>query len=319
MDKRLVLWSLVIIIVTALIVLFLLLVFIKTYTPRNIPKLTARLGKIDSSLVEDDYISLEKSRLIEMKQDAKIGRTHSRKHSIVFSCILQDGIDYATSIARMISLGKEFQEMHILVAKKVDKSTPDLDRLDFVTCIEFPQDYEIETKSSTDPDRSFAIAAIRNQLLELALEQFRHYDYYCVFSTTLDSYFCEDAFFSNFSFTGWHAIFCNGLIKRIVSEDYVDYTVANPEFMIIDEEEFCSITSKRFKLKISETMQPLPRDTGMIRMRSAFGGCTVYPLRCLQNCRYDGRFYDHLSLHKSMYSQGYDRMFLNTDWIVFYF
>ncbi len=272
---------------------------------------------------------MEKKDIDEFKRKVRLGKVHAKNHSIVFATILSKK-NYLSSVSKVSELGREFSKCRVIVAVELGRKTDDLERFTNVEIVHYKHDKNLEELSYSSPKRNKQIAMIRNMILEYCLEHYRSYDYYCVFDSKLTGQFSNDGFFECFSYSDWHAIACNGLIKKVANDTQFEYIYPDVENYVEKGEDFIQITSSDFRKRIAQIMPPFEIDQNMKRVNSAFGGCIIYPLRILNNCRfvhifdfnmyrYSSYFYDHSSLHRSMHENDLSKIYVNPKWIVYHY
>jgi len=308
--------STIIIIWSVGITVFVIFIIIIVIVLINKKEDTIDLLSKDSKIDLDQIDKLDKKDKSEFERKIRLGKIHAKNHSIIFSTIIGKN-EYKNSIKRMKELGNSFKNFKIIVAVEQNTNVDDLKKLECVQILEYKSECNYTNYSYTSEKRCKAISIIRNMILEYCLEKYREFDYYCVFDSELSGMFSREGFFECFSFSGWNAMACNGLLKKVANDRQFEYIYHDIENFVSKNEDFIQVNSKDFKNKIGSIMNPIKISKKIKKVNSAFGGCIIYPLKCLNNCRYSSYFFDHSSLHYSMIFNNLDKIFINPRWIVY--
>jgi hypothetical protein len=187
-----------------------------------------------------------------------------------------------------------------------------------VVILNYDPDLEFRHLSKLSDERSRNLSEIRNSMLTHATEHYRSHDYYCVFYSGLLGPFDRDGFFGSLSRTGWHAITCNGIDKKIANDNEFEYVATGLDYYIPIGEDIPKVGTKEYKERVYSMtpFHPPFSSSNWIKVRSAFGGCMIYRLRQLNNCKYSADYYDHVSLHWWMNNINLSNIYINPNWMV---
>lgn len=315
-----IIWSISVTVIVALVVVVVTALLVKSKNKKRMMGVMRSVTELDDSIPRDDFKQYGKLDIGEFKRKARLGRAHARKNKIIFSTIIETD-NYIQSIARMYSIGKQFSSFVILVCKSSNMTLKELEGHSEIVILNYDPDLEYRHLSKMSEERSRNLSEIRNSILIHATENYRSYEYYCVFYSGLAGPFDRDGFFGSLSKSGWIAVTCNGIDKKIANDKEFEYVARGLEYYVPIDESIPKVGSKEYKEKIFPNIpfyQPFPLASQMMRVRSAFGGCIIYRLRQLNNCKYSEEYYDHVSLHWWMIQSKLSKIYINPNWLVFH-
>ncbi len=220
------------------------------------------------------------------------------------------------TMLRMELLGRTFADYRIVIFENdsIDQTVPLL-----VEWAASNSRVEIVSESLGAPpsrpircsDRADRMAYYRRQCQTTIREKYSDAEYVGLIDTDVEGGWSPDGVASTFSQDGWDFVGSNGLIYK--RRGFQANAIAHYDaWAYRDDTNFTPLSTKyvnRLRHNRGEPMVPLP---------SCFGGLGFYRMKAYLAGVYEGGDIEHVSFHRSMREQGYDRTFLNPDQIVVY-
>ena len=187
------------------------------------------------------------------------------------------------------------------------------------------------THGSHSNKRFHIMAYWRNKYLEECKKpEYDAFDYVCVLDldhtvgTTVSA--LRTCFETN---TDWDMISANGRNARYLTPELSLVMYALNDYYY-DRVAFRDMNYQRIKghapMKTKEDRQDAslkipffdPKKPGLIPITSAFGGMCVYRKKALTSAKYDGYDCEHICLHDKMIDQGFTKMFIHPNFILWH-
>lgn len=159
-------------------------------------------------------------------------------------------------------------------------------------------------------ERAAQLAELRNCYLDYLQRLDFAPDFVVVVDADLPRGVSPEGFSSSFGYEDWDLMASNGIMGLNEEGEggprFFD-AWAFREHSLTEPRSFEQINSLHFR----PGMPPFP-------VRSAFGGLAIYRSEALRTIRYAGDDCEHVTLHRAMRDDGYDRLFLNPSSVVLY-
>jgi hypothetical protein len=220
------------------------------------------------------------------------------------------------TMLRMELLGRTFSDYRILIYENdsIDRTVDILAAWSRAN----PR-VEIVTESFGAPpsrpvrclNRADRMAFYRGRCQARIRERYADTDYVALIDTDVAGGWSPDGVASTFGHDGWDFVGSNGLIYKRKGWD-ANATAHYDAWAFRTDEAFSPLTTKyvnHLEFTRGQPLVPLP---------SCFGGLGFYRMEAYLAGTYEGGDIEHVSMHRSMREQGYDKMFLNPSQIVVY-
>lgn len=164
------------------------------------------------------------------------------------------------------------------------------------------------------------MAAFRNTYLETIKRYFNHYDYTMVVDIDMQGPWSLNGIMNSIGHDDWDAICAYGLMTLIGSwgtilmmYDALAYVGQHDE----TQATMSPFDLMRHYLRINfwDTFG-INECTGLVPVKSCFGGIALYKMEALHNAWYGGGICEHITLHEQMAHNGHGKIFMNPALII---
>lgn len=259
----------------------------------------------------------------------QIGKERMRNQTVVIAGLARNcAKNLPATIERIELTGKAFKDYRVVIFENDSADgTRDVikawaahnNRVILLDCTNAP-----DCKFGHQPLYNFGLmgtgriskmAAFRNTYLELIKQYFSSYDYLMVVDIDLQGPWSLNGVMNSIGHDNWDAICAYGLMTLIGTWGTV--------FMMYDALAYVGKQDET-----GPTMSPFDlmrhylrinfwdtfgvnECTGLVPVKSGFGGLAIYKMPAIQNAWYSGGICEHIAFHEHMAHNGYDKIFMN--------
>jgi hypothetical protein len=264
-------------------------------------------------------------------QTKEKGVTKMKKSKIVFSGLCRNVEEHIDkNIQLLLESGSYYEDYRVVIFENdsTDRSreiikvwTQKNAKIELIECEEVPNcQYKKERFFGLSRKRQDDMVFYRNKCLNYIKEKYSDYDYLLMVDLDMVGYYSIEGLIHSMSFDDWDAIFVNGrkpflLLSGIISQMYdslafVDYSE--------DINQRYQTLSNNFQGFFSSSKMQFIRGTNLYRVKSAFNGAGLYKMSSILPVEYVKDWScEHIGLHHQMIQQGFDKLYINPNWLLF--
>lgn len=160
----------------------------------------------------------------------------------------------------------------------------------------------------------------RNKCLNYIKEKYSNYDYLLLVDLDMVGYYSIEGLIHSMSFDNWDAIFVNGRKPSLFAFGIVSQMYDSLAF--VDEEEdintrYQTLSNQSQSFQSSCKMQ-LISGNKLHKVKSAFNGAGLYKISSIVPFEYVNDWScEHIGLHSQMIQNGFDKLYINPNWLLF--
>lgn len=157
----------------------------------------------------------------------------------------------------------------------------------------------------------------RNKCLNYIKENYSNYDYLLLVDLDMVGYYSIEGLIHSMSFDDWDAIFVNGRKPSLFALGIVSQMYDSLAFVDHDEDINTRYQAISNQFKSSCRMQLISRNK-LHKVKSAFNGAGLYKMSSILPFEYvNGWSCEHIGLHNQMIQNGFDKLYINPNWLLF--
>jgi glycosyltransferase involved in cell wall biosynthesis len=239
----------------------------------------------------------------------------------------EDYID--KNIQLLLETGSYYQDHRIVIFENdsTDRSREIIkdwskrnSKIDLIDC-EVPNcRYNKKRENGLSRNRQDNMVFYRNKCLAYIKQKYSDYDYLLLVDFDMVGYYSIEGLIHSMSFDNWDAIFVNGRTPYVLLSGLVSHMYDSLSFVDHSEDiktRYQTI-SNSFTQFISSMKMMFISGKQLYKVKSAFNGSGLYRMSSILPFEYVKDWScEHIGLHYQMIDKGYDKLYINPNWLLF--
>lgn len=160
----------------------------------------------------------------------------------------------------------------------------------------------------------------RNKCLDYIKQKYSDYEYLLIVDLDMVGYYSIEGLIHSMSFDDWDAIFVNGRKPYELLNGFTTYMYDSLAFVDHNENiktRYQTLSDMLTQIKSSWKMNFISGNQ-LHKVKSAFNGSGLYKMSSILPFQYVKDWScEHIGLHDQMIENGYDKLYINPNWILF--
>lgn len=160
----------------------------------------------------------------------------------------------------------------------------------------------------------------RNKCLDYIKQKYSDYDYLLIVDLDMVGYYSIEGLIHSMSFDDWDAIFVNGRKPYELLNGFTSHMYDSLAFVDHNENiktRYQTLSNVLTQIKSSLKMNFISGNQ-LYKVKSAFNGSGLYKMSSILRFQYVKDWScEHIGLHHQMIENGYDKLYINLNWILF--
>jgi glycosyltransferase involved in cell wall biosynthesis len=262
------------------------------------------------------------------EREREKGLKKMKSSRIVLTGLCRNGKDTIDkNIEFLLSTGEYFKDFRIVLfendstddtRQRINEWVKKDSRIELIEC-EVPNcQYKKQREHGISRKRQDDMVFYRNKTLDYIKQKYSDYDYQMIVDLDMEGYYSLDGLIQSMSYDKWDAIFVNGLKPCLLFLGLVPQMYDSLAFVSTNEDimERYQTISDYFQVSVSLFEMQTMKENKLYKVKSAFNGVGLYKMSSIKDCHYPNDWScEHIGFHHQMIENGFDRLYVNPNWI----